>query len=58
MSLCAVFEVRQGELIKLDDTQKMELTDPKKAQKLYLIITLSSLISFGLGVSSVLIFIQ
>jgi DNA-binding XRE family transcriptional regulator len=58
MSLCAVFEVRQGELIKLDDTHKMELSDPAKVQKLYLIISLSSLISFGLGVSSVLIFIK
>ncbi|MFT6285233.1 MAG: DNA-binding XRE family transcriptional regulator [Arenicella sp.] len=58
MSLCAVFEVRQGELIKLDDTQKMDITDPEKAQKMYFIITLSSLISFGLGVTSVLIFIN
>jgi transcriptional regulator with XRE-family HTH domain len=58
MSLCAVFEVRQGELIKLDETQKMELSDPEKAKKFYLIIILSSLISFGLGVSSVLVFIK
>jgi transcriptional regulator with XRE-family HTH domain len=58
MSLCAVFEVRQGELIKLDDSQKMEFSDPAKAKKLYLIIALSSLISFGLGVSSVLLFVK
>ncbi len=58
MSICAVFEVRQGELIKLDETQKMELNDPEKAKKFYLIIILSSLISFGLGVSSVLLFIK
>ena len=58
MSLCAVFEVRQGELIKLDETQKMELNDPEQAKKFYLIIILSSLISFGLGVSSVLLFIK
>ena len=57
-SLCAVFEVRQGELIKLDDIEKTGLNDPAKAQKLYLIIALSSLISFGLGISSVLIFIK
>jgi DNA-binding XRE family transcriptional regulator len=57
MSLCAVFEVRQGELIKLDDTQKLQSSDPAKAKKLFLIITSSSLISFGLGVASVLLFI-
>lgn len=58
MSLCAVFEVRQGELIKLEDSQKMELNDAEKVQKTYLIIALSSIISFGLGVSSVLLFIK
>ena len=58
MSLCAVFEVRQGELIKLDDIEKLDLNDPAKAQKLYLIIALSSLISFGLGIGSVFIFIK
>ncbi len=58
MSLCAVFEVRQGELIKLDDTQKLELSEPSKTQKIYIIIAVSSIISFGLGVSSVLLFIK
>lgn len=58
MSLCAVFEVRQGELIKLDDTQKTALSRPENTKKLYLIISLSSLISFGLGISSVLLFIK
>lgn len=58
MSLCAVFEVRQGELIKLDDTQKTALSGPENSKKLYLIISLSSLISFGLGISSVLLFIK
>ncbi len=58
MSLCAVFEVRQGELIKLEDAQQMELNEVAKVQKTYLIIALSSIISFGLGVSSVLLFIK
>jgi transcriptional regulator with XRE-family HTH domain len=56
MSLCAVFEVRQGELIKLDDTEAMQPIDLIKAQRLSLIVALSSLISFALGVGSVLIF--
>ncbi|MGS2719251.1 helix-turn-helix transcriptional regulator [Paraglaciecola aestuariivivens] len=58
MSLCAVFEVRQGELIKLDSHQKNEFSDLQKTNKWYLLICLSSLISFGLGVSSVLFFIK
>ncbi|WP_133469953.1 helix-turn-helix transcriptional regulator [Paraglaciecola marina] len=58
MSLCSVFEVRQGELIKLDNTETAVKADHKKVQKLYLIIILSSLISFGLGMSSVLLFVK
>lgn len=58
MSLCSVFEVRQGELIKLENAETAAKADPKKVQKLYLIMILSSLISFGLGMSSVLFFLK
>ncbi|MFT2090573.1 helix-turn-helix transcriptional regulator [Paraglaciecola sp. 2405UD69-4] len=58
MSLSAVFEVRQGELIKLDDTNHLKQDSPEKIRNLYLIVTLSSLLSFGLGMGSVFFFIR
>ncbi|MAD04956.1 helix-turn-helix domain-containing protein [Pseudoalteromonas shioyasakiensis] len=56
MSLCAVFEVRQGELIKLDD----ESTNDSKAhavskQNLAVIVATSSFISFALGMATVFV---
>lgn len=55
MALCAVFEVRQGELIKLEEAYTV--TDSPNPKYLGLIIAVCSLASFALGVGSVFIFI-
>lgn len=55
MALCAVFEVRQGELIKLDNLEVDETVKAQSAQKFIIAIAVSSLISFTLGVSCMLL---
>lgn len=56
MALCAVFEVRQGELIKLEEANAV--IDNPNPKYLGLIIAVCSLVSFALGVGSVFIFIE
>jgi len=54
MALCAVFEVRQGELIKLDENSQNDANNsPSKSFIAGLVI--SSVISFALGAASVLL---
>jgi len=56
MSLCAVFEVRQGELIKLDDdVSEQSATHAVSKQNLAAIVAASSFISFALGMATVLV---
>jgi DNA-binding XRE family transcriptional regulator len=58
MSLCAVFEVRQGELIKLDEPKGMESNQSKKPSKFVIVIAATAFVSFALGVASVLLIIK
>lgn len=58
MSLCAVFEVRQGELIKLDDAQSSDAKLQTKPSKFFVAIAFTALISFTLGVASVLLLMK
>jgi DNA-binding XRE family transcriptional regulator len=51
MALCAVLEVRQGELIKLE--QNMPSADTPTKQNLTTLLALSSIISFLLGMITV-----
>ena len=56
MSLCAVFEVRQGELIKLDDeTPEQSTTHAVSKQNLAAIVAASSFVSFALGMATVFV---
>ncbi|MFT5543863.1 MAG: DNA-binding XRE family transcriptional regulator [Glaciecola sp.] len=57
MSLCAVFEIRQGELIKLDETKTMYSQQSGKTSKFVIVIAATAFISFTLGVASVLLII-
>ena len=57
MALCAVLEVRQGKLIHFDEPTS-ENVKIFKSQYTGIVIVLSSVISFALGVSSVFIFIE
>ncbi len=58
MSLCAVFEIRQGELIKLDEPKAMNSQHADKTSKFAVVIATTALISFALGVASVLFFVK
>ncbi|MDO6634706.1 helix-turn-helix transcriptional regulator [Pseudoalteromonas carrageenovora] len=54
MALCAVLEVRQGELIKLeDDTNSSAVNPALSTQNITSILALSSVISFILGMITV-----
>ncbi len=56
MSLCAVFEVRQGELIKLDDEPAIESeAKAMTKQNLAAIVAASSCVSFALGMATVFV---
>ena len=56
MSLCAVFEVRQGELIKLDDeVPEQSTTHAVSKQNLAAIVAASSFVSFALGMATVFV---
>lgn len=54
MALCAVFEVRQGQLIKLDENQQSD-TDTRPSKRFIAGLVISSVISFALGAASVLL---
>lgn len=58
MSLCAVFEVRQGELIKLDDAKVKEIEQSGNISKHVIVIALTAFISFSLGAASVLLIVK
>jgi len=58
MSLCAVLEVRQGELIKLDEVQVGNTKLQNKPSKFLLAIAVTAFISFVAGVASVLLIIK
>jgi transcriptional regulator with XRE-family HTH domain len=58
MSLCAVFEVRQGELIKLDEAKAIDSQQPDKTIKFTVVIAATAFISFAFGVASVLFFVK
>jgi DNA-binding XRE family transcriptional regulator len=53
MSLCAVFEVSRGELIKLEEIQLNVSSQNSKSNKSTVVLT--AIISFTLGVLSVLL---
>lgn len=54
MSLCAVFEIRQGELIKLDKLKVIQTSNTEQKSK-FTIIAITAFISFVLGVASALL---
>jgi DNA-binding XRE family transcriptional regulator len=58
MSLCAVFEVRQGELIKLDEPNVLNSQQSGISSKFLVVIAFTALSSFALGVASVLFFVK
>lgn len=58
MSLCAVFEVRQGELIKLDDFNAIDNHRSDNNSKYIMAIALTAFISFTLGAASVLLIVR
>lgn len=58
MSLCAVFEVRQGELIKLDEPKAKNAQQSNESSKFAIVIAVTAFISFSLGVASVLLIVK
>lgn len=58
MSLCAVFEVRQGMLITLDEPQAIDSNQSAVTNKFVVIIAITALSSFALGVLSVLLILE
>jgi DNA-binding XRE family transcriptional regulator len=58
MSLCAVFDVRQGELIKLDEPKVVHSKQADGSSKFFIVIATTAFLSFALGVASVLLFIK
>jgi DNA-binding XRE family transcriptional regulator len=58
MSLCAVFEVRQGELIKLDEVKKADSQQSINSSKFIIVIAATAFLSFALGVASVLLILK
>lgn len=58
MSLCAVFEVRQGELIQLDEPIEKDTQQLAKTSKVTTVIAATAFISFALGAATVLLIIK